>query len=313
MPFEYEIAIHGGAGNIKSAGLTEAKRQKHEQALAEALDVGMKTMARGGNAVEAVEAAVRVLEDNPQFNAGKGAVLTHEEEHELDAAIMDGRGEAGGVASVRQIANPVSLARAVMESHQYVLLVADGAEDFARSVGMPMVDNSYFYTKKRIAQLKAIQHTNSLELDHTEEEFHRKHGTVGAVARDAHGNLASATSTGGLTNKKYRRVGDTPLIGAGTYADNRTCAVSATGIGEAFIRCCAAHHVSVLMEYCGMDLQLAAEEVVYRRVPLFRGEGGLITIDRQGHIAMPFNTTGMYRGFARSTGERAVGILPEDL
>ena len=315
MKDQYAIAVHGGAGSVNPAKLSDEKRNLYEYGLRKAIEAGLASLSGGCSALDAVEHAVRILEDDAVYNAAHGSVLTNDEVHELDAAIMSGDGWAGAVASVKRVKNPVSLARGVLGDGHYVLLVSSGAEQFAESIGMELVDNAYFFTQKRYHQLKAIQHTHRTQLDHVfeEEEYHRKHGTVGAVALDAFGHLAAATSTGGLTNKKFGRVGDTPIIGAGTYANNKTCAISATGLGEAYIRCSAAHDISCLMEYGGLTLHEASWTVIFEKIPAQHGEGGVISIDRMGNIAMPFNTSGMYRGFGRSNGELSVGILAADL
>ena len=275
----------------------------YHQALASALAAGEKIFVMGGSALDAVEAAVVVLEDYEGFNAGKGAVFTHEGKHELDASIMDGKTlSAGAVCALTRIANPIRLAKAVMLHSSHVMLTGIGAEEFAKNYGFPLVDNDYFSTEFRRKQLENIRHTENTQLDHTpakEEKF----GTVGAVALDKEGNLAAATSTGGMTNKRYGRVGDTPIIGCGTYAENGVCAVSATGWGEFFIRGVVAYDVAAAMKYGGHSLRASADKVIMEKIPLLGGDGGIIAIDAQGNIVMPFNTEGMYRGFVTEGGQ----------
>lgn len=314
------IAIHGGAGTMSRSSISEAQNASYHAALQAILLPAQQLLADGGTALDAVSLAVDLLEDCSLFNAGHGAVFTHDETHELDAAIMDGATlRAGAVACVSHIRRPLRAARAVMEHSEHVLLVAAGAEAFAQAQGLEMVSPSYFSTEERREQLKRAQATDSTVLDHDgaalafQIQAHgtapidesRKFGTVGAVALDAHGNLAAATSTGGMTNKRPGRVGDTPLIGAGTYADNRTAAVSCTGTGEVFIRTATAYDICARMAYGGVSLDAAAQEVVMNVLPTLDGRGGVIAVDAQGHLSLPFNTEGMYRGWAR------VGEAPE--
>ncbi|WP_345796736.1 isoaspartyl peptidase/L-asparaginase [Castellaniella sp. MT123] len=312
------LAIHGGAGAITRAQITPEKQQAYEDALRSVLRGGTRVLAEGGSALDAVTEAVRLLEECPLFNAGHGSVFTRDETHELDAAIMDGRTRAcGAVANVTTIRNPVLAARAVMERSPHVLFVAAGAEAFARAQGLECVDPSFFSTPARREQLRAAQRTGqeSIVLDHDAARLaadrkapldeSRKMGTVGAVALDRDGNLASATSTGGLTNKWPGRVGDTPIVGAGCYASNASCAVATTGKGESFIRAVAAYDIAALMEYAGLSLEEASHKVVFEKLPLLDGAGGLVAVDAQGHVAMPFNTEGMYRG------SQVVGQAPE--
>jgi len=296
----YAIAIHGGAGVIPKS-MPEEKRQEYVDSLERALRLGRDLLRGGGASLDAVEAVVRFLEDDPRFNAGKGAVFTHEGGHELDAAIMDGRTLAcGAVAGVRTVKNPVALARLVMERTPHVLLAGEGADRFAAEMSVERVRQSYFSTPHRYRQWQeALKKKRA-------EKLPGDQGTVGAVARDLHGDLAAATSTGGTTDKRSGRVGDSPLIGAGTYANNRTCAVSGTGAGEEFIRNAAAHDVSALMEYRGLGVREAAETVVLRR--LKPGDGGLIAVAADGTIAMVFNSAGMFRGAADSCGRFEVAI-----
>ncbi|MHA3904355.1 isoaspartyl peptidase/L-asparaginase family protein [Castellaniella sp. WN] len=310
------IVIHGGAGAIARPRITPDMRQAYEEALCAVLQEGGRVLAQGGSALDAVTEAVRLLEECPLFNAGHGAVFTRDARHELDAAVMDGRTRAcGAVANVRVLRNPVLAARAVMERSPHVFFVGEGAEAFARGQGLECVDPAFFSTSQRLEQLREAQRADVefISLDHDAAgvaplDESRKMGTVGAVALDAHGNLAAATSTGGMTNKWPGRVGDSPIVGAGCYANNATCAVSSTGKGEAFIRTVAAYDVSALMEYGGFSLAEAARRVVHDKLPLVDGAGGLIAVDAQGHVAMPFNTEGMYRGYLRLGGEPDVSI-----
>lgn len=300
------IAIHGGAGTLSRSNISPEQEAAYHAALAEILRASQRVLAEGGSALDAVSLAVDLLEDNPLFNAGHGAVFTSAESHELDAAVMDGRDlRAGAVACVSRIKRPLRAARAVMERSEHVLMAGPGAEAFAASQGLELVDPSYFSTEFRRAQLKRAQAADVTVLDHDGGQDQRpldetrKFGTVGAVALDAQGNLAAATSTGGMTNKRPGRVGDSPLIGAGTYADNRTAAISCTGSGEMFIRANAAFDVCARMAYGGLSLAQAAEAVVMQALPAIDGRGGLIAVDAQGHVSLPFNTEGMYRGSMR--------------
>ena len=294
-PPKWAIAIHGGAGTIPK-DLPEAQKQQYLHSLGEALKIGQGVLEKGGTSLDAVEKVVRFLEDDPLFNAGKGAVYTHEKTHELDAAIMDGRDlSCGSVAALKTVRNPISLARLVKEKSPHVFLVGEGAEVFATEMKVPRVPNSYFDTAKRLKDLQ----------DALKEEP-KEHGTVGCAALDVHGNLAAGTSTGGLTNKRFGRLGDVPVIGAGTYANNRTCAISATGIGEEFIKHTVAHDISALIEYGGLTLQQAADRVIHQK--LKAGDGGIIGVGRDGSIALVFNSEGMYRGAADSNGRFEVKI-----
>ena len=309
------IAIHGGAGTLSRAHISAEQERAYHAALQQVLLAGQAVLAQGGTAMEAVCEAVRLLEDCPLFNAGHGAVFTAEATHELDAAVMDGTTlAAGAVAGVSRIRNPVQAARAVMQNGQHVLMVAEGAERMAQEAGLATVEPSYFSTPARHAQLLAAQarqagvvldHDGAAALAGRAIDEGRKMGTVGAVALDAHGHLAAATSTGGMTNKLPGRLGDSPLIGCGTYADDRTAAVSCTGHGESFIRVAAAHDVCARMAYGGASLEAATHAVVHEALPAVQGTGGLIAVDRQGNVCLPFNTEGMYRGIAR------VGQEPE--
>ncbi|PWB76305.1 beta-aspartyl-peptidase [candidate division GN15 bacterium] len=308
----FAIAIHGGAGTIRRQFMTPEKEAEYRAGLAESLEAGYGILRHGGSALDAVMKAVIAMENNPLFNAGKGAVFTHEGTNEQDACVMDGSTRAvGAVAAVKHIASPVTLARMVMERSKHVLLCGEGAERFAVANGMTLVEPEYFYTKQRWDQLQlalkeeAREHKQEAQLDHSD---HKKMGTVGAVALDNHGNLAAATSTGGMTNKRYGRIGDTPIIGAGTYADNATCAISATGVGEFIMRAVLAHDIAALMQYKNMTLADAANLVVMEKLTALGGSGGLVAIDWDGNIVMPFNSEGMYRGYklADGTGEIAI-------
>jgi L-asparaginase / beta-aspartyl-peptidase len=302
----YAIAIHGGAGAVPRATLSSEREQRYRAGLEAALDGGYAVLERGGSALDAVTAAVRILEDDPCFNAGRGAALTRDGAAELDAAIMDGRQQrAGAVASVRHVKNPVELARRVMEKSRHVLLVGPGAEEFALEEGLALVPNVYFRTPERQAQLEHEQRGERVS-----DLVPPVHGTVGAVACDRAGNLAAATSTGGMTNKRPGRVGDSPIVGAGTYAKNGVCAVSATGHGEYFIRTVAAHHVCAAVEYRGLTLELAMRELLHDILSGLGGDGGLIGVDRDGRIVMDFSTEGMYRGARDSAGRSEIAIYP---
>jgi beta-aspartyl-peptidase (threonine type) len=304
----FSLAIHGGAGTITRSSMTSDKEQKYLQALDNALKAGETILKNGGTSLDAVSAAVQNLEDCPLFNAGKGSVFTNSGGHEMDASIMDGRDlSAGAVAGVRSVKNPVLLARAIMEKSEHVFLAGQGAAAFAKSIGMQFEVDEYFYDEFRYQQLQEAISSGKVQLDHT-ENGNKKFGTVGAVALDQHGNLAAATSTGGMTNKRYNRIGDTPMIGAGTYANNATCAISCTGHGEYFIRAVVAYDISCLIEYKGLSLQEACEIVVQQKLVKIGGEGGLIAVDAKGNIDLPFNSEGMYRGMVRSGEVRSVMI-----
>jgi L-asparaginase / beta-aspartyl-peptidase len=307
----FSLAIHGGAGTLLRGQMTPAKEQEYTAALQQALDAGHAVLSKAGSALDAVEAAVRVLEDCPLFNAGRGSVFTAEGTHQMDASIMEGRTRnAGAVSLITGIRNPISLARDVMEKSNHVFLAGDGAMHFAKTLGYTLEEPSYFHNDLRHKQWLALRDSEAFQLDHSDRKD-SKFGTVGAVACDVHGNLAAATSTGGMTNKKWGRVGDSPMIGAGTYANNATCAISCTGSGEFFIRGVVAYDVSCLMEYRGLSLADAASEVIQNRVLQLGGDGGLIAVDAQGNIAMPFNTEGMYRGFVTSVGKTGIAIYKE--
>ena len=304
----YTIAIHGGSGTINRTEITPEQEKAFREGLEAALDAGYKRLAQGGMRSDAVEQAVRSLEDNELFNAGKGAVFSASGKHELDASIMCGQSlKAGAVAGVTNVRNPITLARTVMEQSENVFLLGSGAEDFAREKKLPIEPDDYFFTELRFQQLKEAQQANKTQLDHSKRNTGK--GTVGAVALDSEGNLAAATSTGGLTNKKYGRVGDTPVIGAGTYANNQTCAVSCTGYGEFFIRSVVAYDISCLMAYKGLSLKEACAYVVQDKLKAMGGEGGLIAIDRAGNVELPFNSEGMYRAWRNQMGQGEVAIF----
>jgi beta-aspartyl-peptidase (threonine type) len=300
----HAIAIHGGAGTLPRADMSPAQETAYRAGLSAALDAGYAVLEAGGSSLDAVTTAVRILEDDPLFNAGRGAVLTHEGTVELDASIMDGRElAAGAVAGLSHVKNPIGLARAVMEHSPHVMLIGTGAEEFAHARGLEFVPNDYFKTDVRKAQLRRV-----LVGDPRPANELSALGTVGAVARDRAGNLAAATSTGGMTGKRYGRVGDTPIIGAGTYADNRSCAVSATGHGEYFIRTAVAHDICARVAYGGVPLRQAADAVVMDRLAKMGGEGGVIAVGADGQVVMSFNSEGMFRGARSSDGRRDVSI-----
>ena len=301
----FGLAIHGGAGTLPRAEMGGEIERKYRSGLAAALDAGYAVLQRGGTSLDAVTRAITVLEDNPLFNAGLGAVFTYDGGNELDAAIMDGRSlKAGAVCGVTHIRNPIELARTVMEHSEYVMLSGAGAEEFALSRGFTLVPRSYFYTPERWRQLERIRGgdagLSALTISHV--------GTVGAVALDGDGRLAAATSTGGMTGKRYNRIGDSPIIGAGTYADDRSCAVSATGHGEVFIRAAVAHDICSRMRFGGRTLSTAVREVVLEELPALQGEGGVIAIDRHGEISMEFNSEGMFRASKKSGEEAQIAI-----
>jgi beta-aspartyl-peptidase (threonine type) len=308
MKNNFSIAIHGGAGTLVKGMMTPELEARYKNDLTTALDAGYAVLAEGNTAVEAVEAAVVVLENSPLFNAGKGAVFTAKETHEMDASIMDGKTlNAGAVSLITGIKNPVSLARDVMEKSEHVFLAGDGAHEFAKELRYKFEDASYFYDELRHQQWLQIKDTDSFQLDHSVKKD-SKYGTVGAVACDKDGNVAAATSTGGMTNKKWGRVGDSPMIGSGNYAHNKTCAISCTGSGEFFIRGVVAYDVACLMEHKGMTVDQAAQEVIHKRILEIGGDGGLIAVDAKGNISMPFNTEGMYRASKSSNGTVEVSI-----
>jgi Asparaginase len=297
---EWAIVIHGGAGGMTKENLTPELDKEYRASLVEAISKGKKILAEGGSALDAVEQTIRTMEDNPLFNAGKGAVFTHEGRNELDAAIMDGSNlAAGAVAGVTDIKNPITAARRVMTNSPHVMLAGAGASQFAKEQGLEIVPPSYFYTEKRFNELQEILKKE-------------KNGTVGCCALDKNGNLAAGTSTGGMANKRYNRIGDSPIIGAGTYANNNTCAVSGTGHGEYFIRWTVAHDISALMEYKGLTLREASELVVNDKLVKAGGSGGVVCMDKYGNISMPFNSSGMFRGFATSDGKEGIFIYKDE-
>jgi beta-aspartyl-peptidase (threonine type) len=312
-PAAYAMVIHGGAGTILRTDLTPEQDAAYRQALNDALDIGEEILKNGGSAIDAVEKTIHYMEDSPLFNAGKGAVFNHDGKNEMDASIMVGSDRmAGAVGGVSNIKHPISAARAVMEKSPHVLLTGKGAEEFAAEQALEIVDPAYFYTERRWAALqRALAREKDtgdaqVELDHND----RKKGTVGCVALDQDGNIVAGTSTGGMTNKRWNRLGDSPLIGAGTFADNATCGVSCTGHGEYFIRWAVAYDVAARMAYKKIDLATAAREVVNEELVRVGGEGGLIALDKMGNVAMPFNSEGMYRGYVKP-GEREVAIYKE--
>jgi beta-aspartyl-peptidase (threonine type) len=302
------IAIHGGAGTILKNSMTPDKEQAYKSALQNALDKGYQLLDQGSTAIEAVEKAVMELEDCPLFNAGKGSVFTADGAHEMDASIMDGKSlNAGAVALISGIKNPVQLSRLVMEKSEHVFITGKGAEEFARQMNCEFRNEQYFYDEFRHQQWQELKGTDQFELDHSKTK-EQKFGTVGAVALDDSGNLAAATSTGGMTNKKFGRVGDSAMIGAGNYANNDTCAVSCTGSGEFFIRGVVAYDVSCLIEYKSLSLADACREVIHVRLKAIGGDGGLIALDNEGNIALEFNTEGMYRGQRNASGLNEISI-----
>jgi len=318
---KFALAIHGGAGTILRSSMTAEKELSYKKALQDAITSGESILAKGGRSIDAVEAAIRTLEDNPLFNAGRGAVFTNEGKHEMDASLMNGKDlSAGAVAGVQNIKNPISLARGVMERSEHVFMAGLGAQEFAKKINAEFMADDYFFVQMRYDQLKQAKESDTMILDHTvdkarpdESPFGRekKFGTVGCVALDVHGNLAAGTSTGGMTNKKHGRVGDTPIIGAGTYANNKTCAVSCTGHGEFFIRSVVAYDISCLMEYKGLTLKKACDIVVMDKLVKIGGEGGLIALDAKGNIELPYNSEGMYRASKKEGEELFIGIYKD--
>jgi L-asparaginase / beta-aspartyl-peptidase len=322
----YGIVIHGGAGNIQDKTMSAEKKAEYRKKLDEALTAGYRILEKGGTGMDAVEAAIRIMEDSPLFNSGKGAVFTSEGTNELDASVMDGKTlNAGAVAGVKRVKNPISLARKVMEKSPHVMLTGAGAEAFAQELGITLVSNTYFRTEARWDSYLRVKERKEKEKSpkpgdqknakesasnqiEPKDFLKDKFGTVGAVALDKHGNLAAGTSTGGMTFKKYGRVGDSPVIGAGTYADNRTCAVSCTGWGEYFIRLAVAFDISAMMMYKNLPVIKAGHDVL-EKVKALGGHGGVIAIDKNGNVAMPFNTKGMFRGFRLSSGKTEIALF----
>ena len=311
----FGIVIHGGAGTILKENMSDSLEQAYKEKLEEAIRTGHEILANGGTALEAVQRTINVMEDSPLFNSAKGAVFTNEGTNELDASIMDGATlNAGAVAGVTNIKNPINLAYEVMVNSDHVLLSGKGAEQFAEEQGLEIVDPDYFYTERRF---KAMERSREREKTGNKTAFYdplvkdEKFGTVGCAALDKNGNLAAGTSTGGMSNKKYNRIGDSPIIGAGTYANNKTCAVSSTGWGEYFIRGVVAYDISAMMEYKGLSLQEAAHEVIQKKLPELGGDGGIIAIDHEGNVSMEFNTAGMYRATMNKNGDLKIGIYGE--
>jgi len=309
---DYALVIHGGAGTILKKNLSDEMEQAYRDKLNEALSAGEAILKNGGSSIDAVEQTIMIMENSPLFNAGKGAVFTNAGINEMDASIMTGNDQnAGAVGGITNIKNPIQAARAVLEKSDHVLLTGKGAELFAESIGIETVDPSYFYTERR---MKALENAKQKEEDKVGMIFENpdyKFGTVGCVALDKSGNITAGTSTGGMTNKRFNRIGDSPIIGAGTYANNNTCGVSSTGHGEFFIRYAVAYDISALMEYKGMSVQEAAELVVNQKLVEKGGSGGVIAMDAYGNISMPFNTKGMYRGYVKPT-ERVVEIYSDN-
>ncbi len=308
----YAMVIHGGAGTIKRENMTAEKEAAFRKALKGALEVGQGILSKGGSSIDAVEKVINYMEDIPLFNAGKGAVFTNNEENELDASIMNGADlNAGAVGGVKIIKNPISAARAVLEKSDHVLLVGEGAETFAKEQNIQIVPKDYFKTEHRLESLQ-----NAMKKEQTNgslwyEEADYKYGTVGCVALDKNGNIVAGTSTGGMTNKRYNRIGDSPIIGAGTYANNATCGVSCTGHGEFFIRYAVAHDVSAMMEYGKVSLEEATEKIINDKLVKAGGSGGLVALDKNGNIAMSFNSSGMYRGYV-TPEENYVAIYKDE-
>lgn len=310
----FGLVIHGGAGTILKKNLTPELEAQYKETLEKAAKKGYEILKNGGTSLDAVEQTIHILENSPLFNAGKGAVFANNEKNELDASIMEGKTlNAGAVAGVTNLKNPISAARKVMENSNHVLLARKGAEEFAASQGLEVVDTSYFFTEKRYKSLQKAKNRNIKDKAASFDPFIKdyKYGTVGCVALDKNGNLAAGTSTGGMTNKKWSRIGDSPIIGAGTYANNKTCAVSGTGHGEYFIRAAVAHDISALMEYKGLSLEEAAKEVIQNKLKSMGGDGGIIAIDTKGNLVAEFNTPGMYRAMVDENGNVTVGIYKE--
>lgn len=317
-PNSFAIVIHGGAGRVTRENHNKEQQEAYSQKLQEALDAGYAVLEKGGVSLDAVQAAINVMEDSPLFNAGKGAVYNSEGNQEMDASIMDGKTlNCGAVAGVNHIKNPILAARVVMDKTSHVLLSGKGAEQMMEKYGIEMVDSSYFFTEKRLNQLRKMQGKDEMKLDHSavlnidELMDDHKFGTVGAVAIDKNGDIAAGTSTGGMTNKKYGRIGDSPIIGAGTYANNLTCGISATGTGEYFMRTVAAHEVSNLIQYKGLSAKEALHEVLFNQIGKLGGEGGMILLDKNGEVSWDFNSDGMFRGYRKSSGENVVEMFEQ--
>ena len=312
---KYAIAIHGGAGTILKSTMTPEKEKAYLDGLKNAIEAGETILKNGGSSLDAVEKAIRSLEDNPLFNAGKGAVFSNAGKNEMDASIMNGADlSAGAVAGISNIKNPITLAKGIMQKSEHVFLAGNGAIEFAHLIGSEFEEDAYFFEQMRFDQLQQAKQSDGVFLDHTTDKFEngeKKFGTVGAVALDIHGNLAAGTSTGGMTNKKFGRVGDSPIIGAGTYANNETCAISCTGHGEFFIRSVVAHDISCLIEYKGLSLKEACDFVVMDKLVKIGGEGGLVSIDKNGNIELPFNSEGMYRAKKSEDGALFIKIYKD--
>lgn len=309
-PAEYAIVIHGGAGTILKKNMTPEKEKAYLDELNKALNIGEAILKKGGTSMDAVEQTIMSMENSPLFNAGKGAVFTNVGKNEMDASFMEGsKLEAGAVGGVTNVKNPIRAARAVMEKSDHVLLTGKGAEIFAAAKEIETVDAKYFYTERRWESLQKIKAEEAKpKAEQKEIDPNKKHGTVGCVALDKNGNIAAGTSTGGMTNKRWNRLGDSPIIGAGTYANNATCGVSCTGHGEYFIRYAVAHDISAMMEYKGASVEEAGDYVINQKLVKAGGEGGAVCLDKNGNIAMPFNSAGMYRGYVKAGGEREVLI-----
>ena len=316
---DFAIIIHGGAGTILKKNMTDEKEAAYKTKLEEAIRTGYEVLKNGGTSLDAVTKTINVMEDSPLFNAGKGAVFTNAGTNELDASIMDGKTlNAGASAGTTNVRNPIDLARAIMDNSAHVMLAGKGAETFAEEQGLEIVEPSYFYTENRFNSLQRAKEREKVELDHNDKQAYYdpeikdyKFGTVGCAALDKDGNLAAGTSTGGMTNKRWGRVGDAPIIGAGTYANNNSCAVSSTGWGEYFIRAMVAHDISALMEYKGMSLKDAAREVIHDKVGGLGGDGGIVAVDKNGNMVAEFNTEGMYRATMNDKGELQIKIYKE--
>jgi beta-aspartyl-peptidase (threonine type) len=316
---DFAIVIHGGAGTILKENMTPEMEEAYRAKLEEAIKVGYGILKNGGSSLDAVQKTINVMEDSPLFNAGKGAVFTNAGTNEHDASIMDGKTlNAGASAGTSTVRNPINLARAIMDNSPHVMLAGKGAETFAKEQGLELVDPSYFYTEQRFNALQKVKAAEKDESEHSNKQaFYdpfikdSKFGTVGCAALDKNGNLAAGTSTGGMTNKRWGRIGDSPIIGAGTYANNSTCAVSGTGWGEFFIRSVVAHDISALMEYKRLTLEEAAKEVIQKKVPELGGDGGIVAVDKNGNMVAEFNTAGMYRAFMNDKGELTIGIYKD--
>lgn len=303
---KYAIVIHGGAGVMSKSKISEERRAEYKEKLNEALELGEKMLKDGASATDVVVDVINILENSPLFNAGKGAVFSHSGKNELDASIMEGKTlNAGAVAGVLDIKNPINAAREVMLNSKHVFLSGTGASEFAKEQGLELVPNNYFYTESRYKSLKRLQ---KKERDRTEKD---NMGTVGCAVLDSYGNLSAGTSTGGMTNKRYGRIGDAPIIGAGTYANNNTCAVSCTGHGEYYIRLGFARDISAMMEYKNLSVDQACREEI-KKLGELEGTGGVIAVDAKGNIAMEFNTSGMFRGYIKSSGEKEIAIFKEE-